>query len=78
MKLKMKLVEIVDRKKKDGENWAYIWKPTQEKYTGLVQFTVKDDHITETTGDLELPVSVDDTIVLDISTKERQKKLEEK
>ena len=78
MKLKMKLVEIVDRRKKSGEKWTYIWKPTLDIYKGLVQFTVKDDHKTETTGDLELPITVDDTIILDISVKGKQTDLKAK
>jgi len=75
MKIKMKLEKVVDTKQTKGEKWTYTWFPTQDKYDGLIWLTVKDTEEIIATDDLELPTSVDDTIIIEISKKEEQKKL---
>ena len=78
MKLKMKLDKIVDTKQLKGEKWDYVWVPTDKKYKKLIQLRIVDTYTIDTTGDFEMPIDLDDVILIDLMAKETQSKLDEK
>jgi hypothetical protein len=78
MKLKMKLEQIINNRQEKTESWTFIFKPTLDEYQKRVVFKVSTGDPMETMGNLGLPQSINDTIILEMIRKEEQKKIGEK
>ena len=77
MKLKCKLVKTQESRTEGNFSVAFTFKPTLEKWEKKVVLKVTTPDPAEDTKLLGLPVSIDDIILLEMTTKEEQKKLEE-
>ena len=77
MKLKCKLVNTQEIRTSGDLKVRFSFKPTLEEWKNKITLTVVTPDPTEDTGLLGLPVSIDDTIILEMFTKEEQKKLDE-
>ena len=78
MKLKMRLEKIVETNGQKTHNWIYTFLPTNEDWKGKITFKVKTSDPFEDMGNLGLPQSKNDTIVLPWEKDKEQAKLEEK
>ena len=78
MKVKMKLVENKYVDGEGGEKYTFTFKPTLDDWKDKIKFTVSCKDPYEDMGKLELPQAKGDIIVLDMTSKNEQAKLETK
>lgn len=78
MKIKCKLEQIIDNRQEKTESWTFIFKPTLPDYAKKVKLQISCGDPSEVMGALGLPQGIGDTIVLDMITKEKQTKIDEK
>ena len=77
MKLKCKLVKTQESRTEGNFSVTFTFKPTLEEWSKKVLLKVTTPDPAEDTKLLGLPVAIDDIILLEMTTKEEQKKLEE-
>ena len=77
MKLKCKLVKTQENRTEGGFNVVFTFKPTLEEWKKKVVLKIVTPDPAEDTKLLGLPVSIDDIILLEMTTKEEQKTLDD-
>ena len=77
MKLKCKLVKTQENRTEGDFKVVFTFKPTLDEWKKKLGLKVTTPDPAEDTKLLGLPVSIDDVIILEMTTKEEQSKLDE-
>lgn len=77
MKIKCKLDKTQVVMTEKGEKYSFSYTPTQEEFKDKVALSVKAEDPYNVLGKLNLPQSLGDIIILEITTKQTQSNLDE-
>ena len=76
MKLKMKLVQIIENRQEEVQSTTFIYKPTLEDYQKNVSLKVNAADPYAMLGSIGLPQSIGDTVIISFSQREEQQSLD--
>jgi len=77
VKLKMILASKTHKEENKKQMFSFVFKPTLDTWSKKVRLAIKCEDPYYTMGQLGLPQSIGDTIILDLIHKEEQTKLTE-
>ena len=77
MKIKCILYSKTHKEEERGSTWTYKYRPTLDDYQKKIILAVNATDPYSTLGELGLPDTIGDIIVLELATKEEQTKLAE-